>query len=118
MQYFTPTEHQVEPSSSGRIEKKLGTNAFFLPFLFFLSSWGVGGKQISDTDTELFQIQTWISRLRFCYISKQKENDQTSFPAGLEPSNFRVLGGRDNNYTTKTRHTTSNHVYCFFISSG
>ena len=24
------------------------------------------------------------------------------FPAGLEPATFRVLGGRDNHYTTET----------------
>ena len=27
---------------------------------------------------------------------------KTVFPAGLEPATFRVLGGRDNHYTTET----------------
>ena len=28
--------------------------------------------------------------------------EQNVFPAGLEPATFRVLGGRDNHYTTET----------------
>ena len=29
------------------------------------------------------------------------------FPAGLEPATFRVLGGRDNHYTTETLLNTN-----------
>ena len=30
--------------------------------------------------------------------------EQNVFPAGLEPATFRVLGGRDNHYTTETSY--------------
>ena len=34
---------------------------------------------------------------------KRKINNMARlFPAGLEPATFRVLGGRDNHYTTET----------------
>ena len=32
------------------------------------------------------------------------------FPAGLEPATFRVLGGRDNHYTTETGAKTLNQL--------
>ena len=32
------------------------------------------------------------------------------FLAGLEPATFRVLGGRDNHYTTET-YITSEHLF-------
>ena len=33
---------------------------------------------------------------------KEKKRKKKLFPAGLEPATFRVLGGRDNHYTTET----------------
>ena len=35
-------------------------------------------------------------------IKKKKIEKKKMFPAGLEPATFRVLGGRDNHYTTET----------------
>ena len=35
-------------------------------------------------------------------ILKQERKCFLMFPAGLEPATFRVLGGRDNHYTTET----------------
>ena len=32
----------------------------------------------------------------------KKKHVTSLFPAGLEPASFRVLGGRDNHYTTET----------------
>ena len=34
-----------------------------------------------------------------------KKEKISVFPAGLEPATFRVLGGRDNHYTTETSAT-------------
>ena len=40
------------------------------------------------------------------YEKKEREKNiskgEKMFPAGLEPATFRVLGGRDNHYTTET----------------
>ena len=35
------------------------------------------------------------------------------FPAGLEPATFRVLGGRDNHYTTETFAVFQNVFYIY-----
>ena len=36
------------------------------------------------------------------HIIKNSEEKKTLFPPGLEPGTFRVLGERDNHYTTET----------------
>ena len=36
------------------------------------------------------------------------------FPAGLEPATFRVLGGRDNHYTTETVVSTRRSIKNLF----
>ena len=40
------------------------------------------------------------------------------FPAGLEPATFRVLGGRDNHYTTETYVVwfREKYIYIHFTS--
>ena len=35
------------------------------------------------------------------------------FPAGLEPATFRVLGGRDNHYTTETFLGTNGESFVY-----
>ena len=125
MQYFMPTEHQVESSSSARIEKKawnqrvLFSLLFSLYFYFFVhpSHEAQEASNFRTLTPSFFKLKYGYLVFVFAIFPSKKENDQTLFPPGLEPRTFRVLGGRDNHYTTETRHTTSNHVYCFFISS-
>ena len=39
------------------------------------------------------------------------------FPPGIEPRTLRVLGVRDNHYTTETLHVSTNeHSLCFFLN--
>ena len=41
----------------------------------------------------------------------EKLCEKKLFPPGLEPGTFRVLGERDNHYTTETCFTVSIHAY-------
>ena len=41
---------------------------------------------------------------------REKKKKKNVFPARIELATFRVLGGRDNHYTTETSATTENEI--------
>ena len=51
----------------------------------------------------------------FLYLFVSRKEKSKMFPARFELATFRVLGGRDNHYTTETMVNKFSTVYFFFV---